>query len=100
MPGWRRAVQRIDHLALYVLPLALGLTGVGAVVTTDLLPALLGSEAPATAPSEALAPQVHGTLAFLLIAAVGVHVAGVVSYQLSSGDAVGRMLGRPAGRRP
>lgn len=93
MQGWRRAMFRANHALLYVLLFALGASGMATSLASGLGPALMsGGELPDL---EGLVPAgIHAALGLALIATIGMHVAGVVTYQLREGDTLGRMIGR------
>ena len=83
------------HGLLYVVALAMAATGTATVLTGGLLPFLSGQPVPFPDLREVPALDVHETIAFVLMALVALHVAGVLLYQRTHGRALQRMgLGR------
>lgn len=94
MPAWRRLVFRAVNAGLYgglVLVVATGLAmlvGSGMVpVPPEVVPDQIDDIPPRTA---------HRVLAWVFVIIVVSHLAGVISYQLTKGGTLGRMLPRKA----
>jgi cytochrome b561 len=91
LPAWNRRLQVGVHWAVAVFPLALALSGVGIVVQNDLGPLLQAGVAPPATLEVAQARDAHQIGSYAFLALLVVHVAGVVRYQATRGDALGRM---------
>jgi cytochrome b561 len=93
---WQRVISRINHGALYVLLLALPVLG---WLGVSLYPAReifgLFSLPPLAEPNKAAAEwvlAVHGSLAFLLIALIGLHVSAAIYHYFVRRDGVLRRM--------
>jgi cytochrome b561 len=91
LPAWNRRLQVGVHWAVAVFPLALALSGVGIIVQNDLGPLLQAGIAPPATLEVAQARDAHQIGSYAFLALLVVHVAGVVRYQATRGDALGRM---------
>lgn len=110
MPGWERRVAAVTHVALYVLILAMPVTGwlqvsasplndAGAVPfrIPNMVFGLFEMPDPFPTGSEALTDalvNVHNTLAVLLALVLALHVAGALKHHLVNRDAVLRRMVR------
>ncbi len=114
MPGWQRGLALFVHLGFYVLLVAMPLTGWIMASASDDAPTQWFGLADARLPViPGLAPdtrdtiedsfeQVHGNLAWVIIALLVLHVAGALKHQLADRDGlIARMapglFGRTAG---
>ena len=89
---WNRALLGGVHWLITIVPLALAVSGSATVLQNDLGPLLqAGTQA----------RDAHQAGAYFFLALFVVHVAGVVRYQTTRGDALARMglRGVPSGRR-
>jgi len=89
MSGLRLALYRLVHGLLYLLMLAMSITGVGILVQSGLGPWPFFDVAGLNL--EARAVGLHLTLKLVLLALVFLHVAGVFSYQWTKGPILHRM---------
>jgi cytochrome b561 len=89
-PGWQKLAARITHAGLYVLLVAMGISGIGTIVLSGAIPALLAG---AVLPDfDGLAPRVgHGAMSKVLIGLIVLHLGAVLYHQLIRRD---RLLGR------
>ena len=111
MPGWQRAGAHLTHFALYLLLIAMPLSGWLMVSTSTLgiptlyfnlfqvphlpVPAFLGEPAVA----EATLKEVHETLALLLIIVVVLHIAAALKHHfVDRDDVLTRMVSTGPGR--
>jgi cytochrome b561 len=91
LPDWNRRLHQGVHLGATVLPLLLALSGVGIIVQNDLTPLLSAGEAPPADLAVTQARDAHAVSAYVYLALLAVHVAGVVRYQMTKGDVLSRM---------
>lgn len=93
LPRWNAVLHVTVHRLALIVPLVLALTGMGTIVQNDLLPALQpgGTLAVPSVLEDARAQAGHRVLAWTYLGILAVHVAGVVRYQLTKGDVMGRM---------
>jgi cytochrome b561 len=91
LPAWNRRLQVGVHWSVAFFPLALALTGLGIVVQNDLGPLLQAGVAPPATLEVAPARDAHQIGSYVFLALLVVHVAGVVRYQATHGDALARM---------
>lgn len=96
---WNRRLYLGVHWAATLLPLLLAVSGMGAILQNDLGPLLQAGVAPPATLDVAQARDGHQVGAYLFAALLVVHVAGVLRYQATMGDALGRM-GLRLARRP
>lgn len=96
---WNRALLGGVHWAITLVPLALALSGSAAILQNDIGPLLQAGTPPPASLAVTQARDAHQLGAYALLALLGVHVAGVVRFQLTRGDALGRMgiRGVPSG---
>jgi cytochrome b561 len=97
MPGWQRKLAAATHWLLYVLMVVIPITGyVGASYTKSGVQ-WFGRNTPQWAtPNHDLAEQlfdVHGTLVWVLVALVALHVAGALKHWLIDKDGTIRRMG-------
>ena len=98
---WNRRLHTTVHWLATVLPFALALSGVGALLQNDLFAALQSLTPPPETLDVVQSRDAHMIGAYVYLALLAVHVAGVVRYQTTKGDVLGRMgiRGLPANRR-
>ena len=95
MSGARLALYRLVHGLLYLLLLAMGITGVGVLVQSGVGPSPFFDLQRLNL--DVRAANMHAMFKFALAALVVIHVVGVLSYQIMKGDVLGRMgLGKGA----
>jgi len=95
MPKWNEVLHHSVHVAALVVPVLLAVTGVATLALNDLMPAVLRPGAVVPAELVAVPPQAgHRVLAWAYIALLVTHVAGVMRYQFSKGDVMGRVGAR------
>ena len=116
MPQWQKLLSTAVHILLYVLIIAMPLTGwIMASASTAhetrffgtlevSLPGFAGMDAEARKPIEDGFHQVHGNLAWVIIAMLALHLAGAFKHQFIDKDGlIARMapglFGRTAGPR-
>jgi cytochrome b561 len=91
LPLWNRRLLVGVHWAVAFFPLALALSGMAAVLQNDLGPLLQAGIAPPATLDAAQARDAHQIGSYAFLALLVVHVAGVLRYQATRGDALGRM---------
>lgn len=92
LPRWNQVLYRGVHVLALVVPLVLALSGVATLALNGLMPGVLQSGAVVPAELTETAPQnVHRVLSWLYIAILALHVGGVLRYQFTKGDVLGRM---------
>lgn len=98
---WNRALLGGVHWLITIVPLALAVSGSAAVLQNDLGPLLQAGTPPPATLAVTQARDAHQAGAYFFLALFVVHVAGVVRYQTTRGDALARMglRGVPSGRR-
>jgi cytochrome b561 len=89
-PRWQALAARIVHVLLYCIVLLMGASGIGLVVLSNALPALMGA---APLPDFARFPPlvVHGLVARILIGLAVLHIAAALFHQFVRRD---RLLAR------
>ena len=89
-PGWQRTTARVVHVALYVVMLGLGASGVAALVEGGALPAIIAGT---TLPDlETVLPRmVHGVMSKVMLGLLALHVGAALWHQFVRRD---RMLAR------
>jgi len=102
VPPWQRRTASVTQMVLYVLMVAIPLVGfTGASYSKSGVP-FFGIMTPRwTAPNHDLAESlfdVHSTLAWVLVAAVALHVVGALKHRFIDKDGVFERMG-PLGRR-
>ncbi len=118
MPQWQKLLATSVHILLYVLMIAMPLSGwimASASTAHDTrffgtlevsLPGFAGMDAEARKPIEEGFHSVHGNLAWVIIAMLALHIAGAVKHQFIDKDGLlarmapglfGRTAGPPAG---
>jgi cytochrome b561 len=104
LAGWNRRLFAGVHWAVSVFPLVLALSGTAAILQNDVGSLLQAGTPPPAELDATQARDAHQLGAYAFVALLLVHVGGVVRYQLTHGDAMGRMgiRGLPSGgaRRP
>jgi cytochrome b561 len=88
---WNRLLYRGTHWAVTLLPLALAASGTGAILQNEIGPMLQSQTPPPATLEVAQSRDAHETAAYLFMALLVVHVAGVVRYQAKGGDVMRRM---------
>ena len=88
LPAWNRALYNGVHWGVYLVLIAIGLSGMGTFALNGMTflnadPAALNREVPSV--------QGHFLLTRLLIVLVLLHVGGVLRHQFTKGDVTGRM---------
>lgn len=91
LPAWNRRLQAGVHWAVAVFPLALAASGLGVLLQNDLGPLLQAGIAPPATLEVAQARDAHQIGSYAFLALLAVHIAGVVRYQVTRGDALARM---------
>ena len=101
LASWNRRLHTSVHWLASVFPFVLAASGLGVLVQNDLFAALQTLTPPPATLDVAQARDAHMIGAYAYLALLAVHVAGVVRYQMTKGDVLGRMgiTGLPAGRR-
>lgn len=89
---WNRRLLHGVHWSVAAFPLLLAASGLGAIVQNDLLPVLRAGEAPPATLDVATARTGHQVGAYLFVALLVVHVAGIVRHHLRHGAALAPML--------
>lgn len=89
---WNRRLVHGVHWAVAGFPLLLAASGVGAIVQNDLLPVLQAGQAPPATLDAATARTGHQVGAYLFVALLVLHVAGIVRHQVRRGAALAPML--------
>lgn len=88
------------HWAALIVPVFLAMSGLGALAMNDLMPIALqpGSAIPAEL-ADARAQSGHRLMAWTYIAILVIHIAGVMRYQFTKGNVLGRMgVGLPGSK--
>ena len=94
---WNRALYLGVHWTVTLFPLALAASGTFAILQNDIGPMLQAGSPPPATLDVAQARDAHETGAYLFMALLVVHVAGVLRYQATRGDVLRRMgVGRSA----
>lgn len=92
LPRWNEVLYRGVHVLALVVPLVLALSGLGTLAFNGLMPGVLQPGAVIPAELTETGPQsVHRALSWLYIAILAMHVGGVLRYQFTKGDVLGRM---------
>jgi cytochrome b561 len=96
---WNARLYLAVHWAVTLLPLLLAASGMGVILQNDLGPLLQARTPPPATLDVVQARDLHERGAYLFMALLLVHVAGVVRYQRASGDVLARMglRGLPSG---
>ena len=89
MPQWRKVLFVANHYALYVGLFALAVTGSATLLASDL--SMYPPNINATEVDDVAAGDAHFALAVIYTGLLGMHIAGVLSYQRSKGDVLSRM---------
>ncbi len=89
MPKWRRTLYLANHAAFYVVLLALAVSGLVILISSDITP--LPWAVDAAAVGDGRPRDGHFILALIFSALFFMHVIGVVSYQRTKGDVFSRM---------
>lgn len=89
---WNQRLFHTVHWTVAVFPLLLAVSGFGAILQNDLLPVLQAGEAPPATLDVATARLGHQVGAYLFMALLVVHVAGIVRHHLRFGAAFAPML--------
>lgn len=92
MPRWNEKLHFAMHRLALIVPVLLALSGVGTLAMNDLIPGALqpGAVIPATL-EDTRAQTGHRLLAWIYIAILASHIAGVMRYQFTKGDVLKRM---------
>lgn len=97
VPGWQARLAAITHGLLYLLMVVIPVTGYLGAAHTKADVSWFGRALPRwTAPDHDLAEQffdVHGTLVWVLVALVALHVAGALKHWLVDRDGVFQRMG-------
>jgi cytochrome b561 len=88
---WNRALYLGVHWVVTLFPLALAASGTFAILQNDIGPLLQAGSPPPATLAVAQARDAHATGAYLFMALLVVHVAGVMRYQFTRGDVLRRM---------
>lgn len=88
---WNRRLYAGVHWGVTLVPLLLAVSGTATILQNDLGPLLQAGVAPPATLDVAQFRDAHETGAYMFLALLVVHVAGVVRYQRTLGDAMGRM---------
>ena len=88
---WNRALHGGVHWAVTLVPLALAASGTFAILQNDIGPLLQAGSPPPATLAVAQARDAHAIGAYLFMALLVVHVAGVLRYQFTRGDVLRRM---------
>jgi len=98
---WNRRLFAGVHWGVTLFPFLLAVSGMGAILQNGLGPLLQAGTPPPATLDVTQARDAHQLGAYLFVALLIVHVAGVARYQLTQGDALGRMgvRGVPSGDR-
>jgi cytochrome b561 len=88
---WNRALYRGVHWAVTLVPLALAASGTLAILQNDIGPMLQSQTPPPATLDVVQARDAHEVGAYLFVALLVVHVAGVLRYQATRGDVLRRM---------
>lgn len=82
-PRWQSGVARVSHVLLYVLPVVLGISGLGLLALSGAAPVMFARAQGALPDFWRFPPMaVHALTAFALIGLVGLHVAAAIYHQL------------------
>ena len=96
-PAWQRTTARIVHLGLYVVILLTAVSGVGTLVLSGALPAIIAGAA--LPDFSALVPRlVHGLAARLMLVLLALHVGAALYHQFIRRDRLLARMGIGAGR--
>jgi cytochrome b561 len=102
LPAWQRSLAHATHLTLYAALFVMPLAGYLGSVFSGYPVKWFGITLPAWGWKDAaikdLMSTVHLVTSFVLLGAVGLHVAGALRH-LFAGDGYGRRMGLPAKRR-
>ena len=97
MPAWQVKLAGVTHWLLYVLMVVIPITGYLGASLTKAGVAWFGGATPRwTEPDHDLAEQlfgIHGTLVWVLVALVALHVAGALKHWLVDKDGTFRRMG-------
>ena len=98
LAAWNRRLHTTVHWLATVLPFVLAASGLGVLLQNDLFAALQTLTPPPETLDVAQARDAHAIGAYVYMALLAVHVAGVVRYQMTKGDVLARMgiTGLPA----
>jgi len=97
IPAWQRALAAVTHWLMYLLTIAIPITGYLGASHTKSGVAWFGRPLPAWAkPDDSTAEQifqVHGILVWVLVALVALHVAGALKHWLIDRDGTFQRMG-------
>jgi cytochrome b561 len=97
MPGWQRKLAAVTHWLLYLLMVVIPITGYLGASHTKAGVQWFGKVTPRWAePNHDLADQlfeIHGTLVWVLVALVALHVAGALKHWLIDKDGTFQRMG-------
>ncbi len=84
-PGWQKFMAHAVHVALYAVILLLAASGIGTLILSGALPAIIGG---ATLPDfDTVAPRlVHGLASRLMLALLAVHIGAALWHQFVRRD--------------
>lgn len=95
LPKWQKQVSRLSHGLLYVLMLAIPMTGYMQSMYSEYDTKFWGLVLPRLAEADdsqrALFSEIHEILAFTLIAVLLVHIAAAIKHRLAGNDIAKRM---------
>ena len=89
MPDWRRVAYVANHVAFYVVLLALAVGGIAMLIASGVAP--FPTSVDATSVDDGRLRDGHFVLALVFSALFVMHVVGVVTYQRTKGDVFARM---------
>lgn len=91
-PRWQIGVARVSHVLLYVVPMALGISGLALLALSGAAPIVFAHARGALPDFSRFPPMaVHASGAIVLIGLIGLHVGAVIYHQLYRRD---RLLAR------